>query len=109
MTVWYKISVPEHNPLQNPSFVVSCFHDNPAHTVYLIPEKKRSFNVNVAEMRSASQKSTEEMWLLVGGYDNWARVRKLEEDFYQKHTTGLELDDENDSTNRVPANTGPKF
>jgi len=66
---------------------------------------KRSFDVNVAEMRVAEQKSVEEMWLIMGGKDNFDRLRKLEHDFYQKHAGSIEIEDE--EPNRMPA--GAKF
>lgn len=60
---------------------------------------KRSFDVNVAQMREDEQKGAMDMWLAIGGKENWDRVRKLEHDFYQKHAAGIELDE----PNRAPA------
>jgi hypothetical protein len=58
---------------------------------------KRNFDVNVSQMKTLEQSKTEEMWLLVGGRDNWAKLRNAERDFYEKHVASVE------SASRMPA------
>lgn len=60
---------------------------------------KRNFDVNLTQMKAAEQTKTEEMWLLVGGRDNWAKLRATEREFYEKHAVQVE------SSSRMPAST----
>jgi pSer/pThr/pTyr-binding forkhead associated (FHA) protein len=47
----------------------------------------QNFTVNLAQMKKIDEAKTEEMWLLVGGKDNWLKLRKREMEFYTKHVT----------------------
>jgi hypothetical protein len=45
----------------------------------------QNFDVNLAQMKKIDEAKTEEMWLLIGGKDNWLKLRKREMEFYTKH------------------------
>ena len=45
----------------------------------------QNFDVNLVKMKKLEEAKLEEMWLLVGGRDNWLKVRKKEAEFYTVH------------------------
>jgi len=57
---------------------------------------KKNFEVNLQQMRAIEKEKTEAMWLVVGGRDNWLKLRERESQFFQSHL-GL------GNSNRAPA------
>ena len=55
----------------------------------------KNFDANLIKMKSFEQAKNEEMWILLGGKDNWIKLRQFENKFYTQHLSTKE--------SRVPA------